>query len=224
MPHSPTHLKISRAPPTYREGTKALRGDVICPKSNTCARYSWEVDAGLSMLWDPFPTLILNGWAVATPALRTTLANPASQWGTQRLGAPRRWEVTGPPGAASIRLRPGGSLLPVKITQGGIDRRAAAHNTDWIKERGPPAICPGRDGGVSHQLSADPMESWNPEIKGWQRIALLAFKCAISCLLLISLVCAHVHICIYRCVCVIHIYTIFLFKILTLFSHCLTLY
>lgn len=78
------------------------------------------------MLWDPFLTLILNGWAVATPSLRTTPAKPAWQLGgTQRLGAPRRREVAGPPGDASIRLRPGGSLLPVKITQAGIDRRAA---------------------------------------------------------------------------------------------------
>lgn len=111
----------------------------------------------------------------------------------------------------------------MKITQAGIDRRAAAHNTDWIKERGQPAICPGRDEGVVHQLAADPMESRNPAIKGWRSIALLAFKCAISCLLLISLICIHVRLCIYIRVCVIHIYTIFLLKILTLLSHSRTL-
>lgn len=104
---------ISRVPPTYREGTKALRGDVICPKSNTCSRYSWEVDAGLSMLWDPFLTLILNGWAVATPSLRTTLAKPAWQWGDSEAGSPsqaggRRSCRSRKHKAASWRLTPVG--------------------------------------------------------------------------------------------------------------------
>ena len=128
--------EISRVPPTYRKESKALRGDVICPKQNTCSRCSWDTDAALWMLWDPFPTLILNGWAVATPLLRTTLANPTWQLGL------KLWEPLGRGGGCrSARSQkhkafPGSSLLRAKITQGGSGWRLAAHDRDWIKEKG----------------------------------------------------------------------------------------
>lgn len=79
-------LEISRVPPTYRKGSKALRSDMLCPKQNICSRRSWDTDAALWMLWDPFPTLTLKGWAVATPLLRTTLANHTWQSGLKCWG------------------------------------------------------------------------------------------------------------------------------------------
>lgn len=128
--------EISRVPPTYRKGSKALRGDVICPKQNTCSRCSWDTDAALWMLRDPFLTLILNGWAVATPLPRTTLGNPTWQLGLRRRKPLGRWEAAGLPGAKSIRLCPESSLLWAKITQGGGGWCLAAHSRDWIKDRG----------------------------------------------------------------------------------------
>lgn len=73
----PLH-KTSRVLPTHRKGTKALRGDAICPKSNTCSGCHYNVDAGVLMLWDAFLTIFLNGQVVATPSLRMTLASPTS--------------------------------------------------------------------------------------------------------------------------------------------------
>lgn len=102
---------------------------------NICSRRSWDTDAASHGLWDPFPTLTLKGWAVATPLLRTTLA--ISPHGSRGSNARAPWEGVGLSArsqkhkASSWRS----SLLRAKITQGGSGWRLAAHDRDWIKER-----------------------------------------------------------------------------------------
>lgn len=164
--------EISRVPPTYRKESKALRGDVICPKQNTCSRCSWDTDAALWMLWDPFPTLILNGWAVATPLLRTTLANPTWQLGLKLREPLGRGEVAGPPGAKSIRLfleahSCGRKLLREEVV--GVWQHMT--ETGLKREDSVPLSWDGRS--TSWQLTPG---VWNPATKGWQRIAILALN------------------------------------------------
>ena len=79
---------------------------------------------------DPHPKWMGCGHTTA----QDHTGQPHMAVGAQTPGAP--WEAADLPGAQSIRLRPESSLLWAKITQGGGGWCLAAHNRDWIKDRG----------------------------------------------------------------------------------------
>lgn len=109
-------LEISRVPPTYRKGSKALRSDMLCPKQNICSRRSWDTDAALWMLLGPFPDPHPKGMGCGHTTAEDHTGQPHMAVGAQMPG-PLGSGVgfMSKPGASATRLRPGSSPCGRKL-------------------------------------------------------------------------------------------------------------